>query len=54
MDEASLVRPDWVITRPRLSGVCGSETKLVLGEFESGDIDNPMAAFSSLPHIPGH
>jgi threonine dehydrogenase-like Zn-dependent dehydrogenase len=54
VDDAKLVRPDWVITRPRLSGVCGSETKLVLGEFESGDIDNPMAAFSSIPHIPGH
>ena len=24
------------------------------GEFEDGDIDNPMAAFSSLPHVPGH
>ena len=54
VDEAKLVRPDWVITRPRLSGVCGSETKLVLGDFDSGDIDNPMAAFSSIPHIPGH
>jgi threonine dehydrogenase-like Zn-dependent dehydrogenase len=54
VDDATLLRPDWVITRPLLSGVCGSETKLVLGEFESGDIDNPMAAFSSIPHIPGH
>jgi threonine dehydrogenase-like Zn-dependent dehydrogenase len=54
VDDARLVRPDWVITRPRLSGVCGSETKLVLGDFEEGDIDNPMAAFSSIPHIPGH
>lgn len=54
VDDATLTRPDWVITKPRLSGVCGSETKLVLGEFESGDVDNPMAAFSSLPHIPGH
>jgi threonine dehydrogenase-like Zn-dependent dehydrogenase len=54
VDDAALVRPDWVITRPRLSGVCGSETKLVLGEFTSGDVDNPMAAFSSIPHIPGH
>jgi threonine dehydrogenase-like Zn-dependent dehydrogenase len=54
VDEARLVRPDWVITRPRLSGVCGSETKLVLGDFTSGDVDNPMAAFSSIPHIPGH
>ena len=43
-----------MITRPRLSGVCGSETKLVLGDFTSGDVDNPMAAFSSIPHIPGH
>ena len=42
------------MTRPILSGVCGSDTKLVLGEFEDGDIDNPMAAFSSLPHVPGH
>ncbi|HWE70734.1 MAG TPA: alcohol dehydrogenase catalytic domain-containing protein, partial [Acidimicrobiales bacterium] len=54
VDEAKLVRPDWVITRPLLSGVCGSETKLVLGDFDTGDIDNPMAAFSSFPHIPGH
>ena len=54
IDDASPIHPDWVVTRPILSGVCGSDTKLVLGEFEDGDIDNPMAAFSSLPHVPGH
>jgi threonine dehydrogenase-like Zn-dependent dehydrogenase len=54
MDDARLVRPDWVITRPILSGICGSDAKLVLGDFNTGDIDNPMAAFSSLPHVPGH
>ena len=54
VDEAKMLRPDWVITRPILSGVCGSESKLILGEFDLGDMDNPMAAFSSLPHIPGH
>ncbi|MGH9302493.1 MAG: alcohol dehydrogenase catalytic domain-containing protein, partial [Acidimicrobiales bacterium] len=52
--DACLVRPDWVMTRPLLSGVCGSETKLILGEFDAGDVDNPMAAFSSIPHVPGH
>ena len=26
----------------------------MLGDFDTGDIDNPMAAFSSIPHIPGH
>lgn len=52
--DARFVRPDWVITRPLLSGVCGSDAKLVLGDFGEGDIDNPMAAFSSIPHVPGH
>ncbi len=54
VDDARLVRPDWVITRPILSGICGSDAKLVLGDFSTGDMDNPMAAFSSLPHVPGH
>jgi threonine dehydrogenase-like Zn-dependent dehydrogenase len=54
MEDARPIHPDWVVTRPLLSGVCGSDTKLVLGEFDDGDIDNPMAAFSSLPHVPGH
>jgi threonine dehydrogenase-like Zn-dependent dehydrogenase len=54
MEDARLVRPDWVITKPILSGICGSDAKLVLGDFSTGDIDNPMAAFSSLPHVPGH
>ena len=53
IDDARLVRPDWVVTRPILSGICGSDAKLVLGDFNTGDIDNPMAAFSSLPHVPG-
>ena len=52
--EPVLPRDDWVLTRPRLSGVCGSDAKLVLGDFGEGDIDNPMSAFSSLPHVPGH
>ncbi|HLI75015.1 MAG TPA: alcohol dehydrogenase catalytic domain-containing protein [Acidimicrobiales bacterium] len=54
VDDARMVRPDWVVTRPILAGVCGSDAKLVLGDFGEGDIDNPMSAFSSLPHIPGH
>ncbi|MHB1585018.1 MAG: zinc-dependent alcohol dehydrogenase [Acidimicrobiales bacterium] len=54
IDDARPLRPDWVVTRPRLAGICGSDSKLVLGDFSDGDIDNPMAAFSSLPHVPGH
>jgi threonine dehydrogenase-like Zn-dependent dehydrogenase len=54
IDDAYPIRDDWVVTRPILAGVCGSDTKLVLGDFADGDMDNPMAAFSSLPHVPGH
>jgi threonine dehydrogenase-like Zn-dependent dehydrogenase len=54
IEDAHFVRPDWVVTRPILSGICGSDSKLVLGDFGEGDIDNPMAAFSSIPHVPGH
>jgi threonine dehydrogenase-like Zn-dependent dehydrogenase len=42
------------VTRPILAGICGSDAKLVLGDFGDGDVDNPMAAFSSIPHVPGH
>ena len=52
--DATPLRPDWVVTRPILSGICGSDAKLVLGDFGEGDVDNPMSAFSSLPHVPGH
>jgi threonine dehydrogenase-like Zn-dependent dehydrogenase len=52
--DARPLRPDWVVTRPILAGICGSDTKLVLGDFGEGDFDNPMSAFSSLPHVPGH
>ena len=54
VDDATPLRPDWVVTRPILAGICGSDAKLVLGDFGEGDIDNPMSAFSSLPHVPGH
>jgi threonine dehydrogenase-like Zn-dependent dehydrogenase len=54
VDDATPIRPDWVVTRPILAGVCGSDAKLVMGDFSDGDVDNPMAAFSSIPHVPGH
>ncbi|MGH9087442.1 MAG: zinc-dependent alcohol dehydrogenase [Acidimicrobiales bacterium] len=54
VEEPVLYGPEWVLTRPLLAGVCGSESKLVLGDFGEGDLDNPMAAFSSLPHVPRH
>jgi threonine dehydrogenase-like Zn-dependent dehydrogenase len=43
-----------VITRPRLTGICGSDSKQILLDFGEGDTDNAMAAFCSFPQVMGH
>jgi len=53
VDEPTLPRADWVITRPRLTGICGSDSKQVLMDFGDAD-DNPMTAFISFPQVLGH
>ncbi|MEY2431904.1 MAG: hypothetical protein QOC92_1629 [Acidimicrobiaceae bacterium] len=55
MDDPGFLRPDWVVTKPRLTGICGSDSKQVFkdwGEVQSPD--NPMKAFFSLPQVLGH
>jgi threonine dehydrogenase-like Zn-dependent dehydrogenase len=52
--DPQLVHGDDVVCAPRLAGVCGSDARLLLGDFSEGDLDNPMAAFSPLPFVLGH
>lgn len=55
MADPGFLRPDWVVTKPRLTGICGSDSKQVFmdwGEVQSPD--NPMKAFFSLPQVLGH
>src|SRR3989440_11646182 len=55
MDDPGFLLPDWVVTKPRLTGICGSDSKQVFmdwGEVQSAD--NPMKAFFSLPQVLGH
>jgi threonine dehydrogenase-like Zn-dependent dehydrogenase len=54
LDDPLVVQDDDVVCAPRLSGVCGSDARLLLGDFTEGDLDNPMAAFSPLPFVLGH
>ncbi len=49
-----LLHEDWVITRPRLTGICGSDSKQVLMDFGADDADNALAAFCSFPQVMGH
>ncbi|MGZ6962907.1 MAG: zinc-dependent alcohol dehydrogenase, partial [Acidimicrobiia bacterium] len=58
MGDPGFLRPDWVVTKPRLTGICGSESKQVFFDYASytskdrgsGDNrDNPMKNFVSFP-----
>ena len=45
--------PDWMVLRTRLTGICGSDAKQVLMDFDDA-ADNPMTAFISFPQVLGH
>ncbi len=49
-----LPHEDWVLTRPRLTGICGSDSKQILMDFGEADADNAMSAFCSFPQVMGH
>jgi threonine dehydrogenase-like Zn-dependent dehydrogenase len=51
--EPRLFGDDWLILRTRLTGICGSDTKQVLMDFDDAG-DNPMTAFISFPQVLGH
>jgi threonine dehydrogenase-like Zn-dependent dehydrogenase len=55
LDEPAFPLPDWVVVRPRLTGICGSDAKQVFMDWgEVRTPDNPMKAFFSLPQVLGH
>lgn len=54
VDDPPFLLPDWVVCRPRLTGICGSDAKQVFMDWGEVDADNPMIDFTSFPHILGH
>jgi threonine dehydrogenase-like Zn-dependent dehydrogenase len=55
MNDPGFLLPDWVVTKPRLTGICGSDSKQVFMDWaEVQSPDNPMKAFFSLPQVMGH
>ena len=48
------LRPDWTVLRPRLAGICGSDSKMALLDFGDEGIDNAMAGLCSFPQVMGH
>lgn len=53
LDDPPLVADDWLVLQTRLTGICGSDSKQVLMDFDDSD-DNPMTAFISFPQVLGH
>lgn len=51
--DARPLRPDWYVVRPSLTGICGSDAKQVLLDFE-GDTDSALSAFATFPQVLGH
>jgi threonine dehydrogenase-like Zn-dependent dehydrogenase len=44
---------DWVVLKTRLTGICGSDSKQILMDFDDA-ADNPMTALISFPQVLGH
>jgi len=53
IEDAKPLRPDWYVIRPILTGICGSDSKQILLDFE-GDSDSAMSGFCSFPQVLGH
>lgn len=53
LPDPPLIGPDWLVLDTRLTGICGSDSKQVLMDFDDA-VDNPMTAFVSFPQVLGH
>jgi threonine dehydrogenase-like Zn-dependent dehydrogenase len=53
LPEPLLLGDDWLVLHTRLTGICGSDAKQVLMDFDGG-ADNMMTAFISFPQVLGH
>src|SRR3954449_415362 len=51
--DPTVLGDDWMVLKTRLTGICGSDSKQVLMDFDDAG-DNPMTAFISFPQVLGH
>jgi threonine dehydrogenase-like Zn-dependent dehydrogenase len=52
--DARPLRPDWVVIRPRMVGICGSDSKMALLDFGEERPDSAMLGLCSFPQVMGH
>ena len=51
--DPTLIGDDWVVLKTRITGICGSDSKQILMDFDDAS-DSPMTAFISFPQVMGH
>ena len=47
-------RDDWAIAQTRLTGICGSDAKMVFMDFGDDFVDSPLNEYFSFPTVFGH
>lgn len=52
--DARPLRPDWFVTKPLLTGICGSDSKQIMLDFGGEGSDSAMYGFCSFPQVMGH
>src|SRR3954464_8276329 len=52
--DAQPLRPDWLVVRPLLTGICGADSKQILLDFREGGRESARFAFCSFPQVMGH
>ncbi len=54
LDEPKPIRDDWAVAKTRLTGICGSDAKMVFMDFGDDFGDGALNGFFSFPTVFGH
>ena len=54
LDRPALLRDDWAVAKTRLTGICGSDAKMVFMDFGDDYTDSALAGHFTFPTVFGH
>ncbi len=54
LDRPTLVRDDWAVAKTRLTGICGSDAKMVFMDFGDDYTDGALNGYFTFPTVFGH
>jgi len=54
LDRPALYRDDWAVAKTRLTGICGSDAKMVFMDFGDDYDDSALSGHFTFPTVFGH